>query len=62
MRSEQTHDVINDKTPVYPAAAWPEITFADSFNLHFNGDLIDAIHIPKDMVHSCLTYHGRKRS
>ena len=60
MRSEQNHDVINAKTPAYPAAARPEITFADSLSVHFNGDLIDAIHIPNAHSDADVVYRFRK--
>lgn len=46
MMTEQVHDVVDSKTPAYPAAALPEVTFAESLALHFNGEDIQAIHVP----------------
>ena len=60
MRSDQVHDVINAKTPAYPSAALPEITFADSLSLHFNGDWIDAIHIPNAHSDADVLYRFRR--
>jgi glyoxylase-like metal-dependent hydrolase (beta-lactamase superfamily II) len=57
MKREQSHDVINSKTPSYPPAAWPEITFANSLCLHFNGDVIDVIHIPNAHSDADAVFH-----
>lgn len=60
MTSEQIHDVIDARTPSYPAAALPEVTFADSLSLHFNGDDIQAIYIANAHSDADVVYHFRK--
>ncbi|MBE3132695.1 MAG: hypothetical protein IMZ55_04425, partial [Acidobacteria bacterium] len=60
MTSEQVHDVINAKTPAYPAAAWPEVTFTDSLTLHFNGDEVEAMHIAGAHSDADALYRFRK--
>lgn len=47
MMTEQIHEIIDEKTLPYPPAALPEVTFAETLNLHFNGEDIQAIHIDK---------------
>lgn len=46
MKGEQYHAVLDEKSPVFPIAAWPEITFADSLTLHVNGEDVEAHHAP----------------
>ena len=60
MKSDQLHDVINAKTPAYPPAAWPEITFASSLTLNFNGDVIDVIHIANAHSDADAVFRFRK--
>ena len=46
MITQQTHADLGITLPPYPAAALPLVTFPDSFTIHFNGDDMQAIHIP----------------
>ncbi len=60
MMTEQVHDVIGAKTPPYPAAALPQVTFAESLVLHFNGEEILAIHVPQAHSDSDAFYCFRR--
>ncbi|NVM57486.1 MAG: MBL fold metallo-hydrolase [Desulfobacterales bacterium] len=62
MLSEQTIPEYNPdlRIPPYPKAALPVITVADSLTLHFNGDEIQAIHIPNAHSDSDLAFYFRK--
>jgi glyoxylase-like metal-dependent hydrolase (beta-lactamase superfamily II) len=47
MSVEQVIKTFSLKFPALPQDAWPVITFADGLKLHFNGDDIQVIHIPR---------------
>jgi glyoxylase-like metal-dependent hydrolase (beta-lactamase superfamily II) len=60
MAHDQVHDVIGAKTPAYPAAAWPVVTFSDTLKLRVNGEEIEAIHIPGAHSDADVLYRFRK--
>jgi cyclase len=47
LMSEQSNPLGGGKQRAFPPAAWPQVTFDDSIAVHFNGDDIDVIHIPR---------------
>lgn len=47
MSSEQFSQMLNQSFPAAPAAALPVITFDDSVTLHWNGDDLEIIHLPR---------------
>ena len=60
MMTEQIHDVIDEKTLPYPAAALPVVTFTKSLTLHLNGEDIQAMHVPNAHSDSDAFYWFRK--
>jgi len=60
MITEQTHADLGVTLPPYPAAALPLVTFPESFTIHFNGDEIQAIHIPGAHSDADLLFHFEK--
>ena len=46
LMTEQVNPVGGGMQKAFAPAFWPQVTFADSITLHFNGDDIDVIHIP----------------
>ena len=60
MMTEQIHDVLDEKTLPYPAAALPVVTFAESLILHLNGEDIQAIHVVNAHSDSDAFYWFRK--
>jgi glyoxylase-like metal-dependent hydrolase (beta-lactamase superfamily II) len=60
MMIEQIHEVLGSKTPPYPATAMPEVTFAETLNVHLNGEDIQAIHVDKAHSDSDAFYWFRQ--
>jgi cyclase len=60
MSTEQTHADLDTIVPAYPAAALPRVTCSDSITIHFNGDDIQAIHLPAAHSDADLLFHFRK--
>jgi len=50
----------NFKKPPYPKPALPAITISDSLTLHFNGEEIQAIHLPNAHSDGDLAFHFKK--
>jgi len=46
MSTDQFNPVFNMKTPAYPAAALPAITYTDEITFHINGEDIHCVHVP----------------
>ena len=60
MTGEQDFPEFGQKLPPYPEAALPVVTFGESLNLHFNGDEVQALHIPNAHSDADLVFYFRK--
>ncbi len=60
MQVEQYHPLLDTKVPVYPEAAFPQITFNDSFTLNYNNEEIHAFHIKNAHSDSDIVIHFPK--
>lgn len=45
LSTDQVNKAFNRTTPASPEAAWPEITFSEDIQLHFNGQDIVLLHV-----------------
>ena len=45
MSADQFNEVFKSTTPASPKAALPVVTFAESVNLHLNGDTVHVVHV-----------------
>jgi len=60
MASEQNFPEFDQKSPPYPEAALPAVTFRESLTLHFNGDEVQILHIPNAHSDADLVFYFRK--
>lgn len=60
LMAEQVNPVNGGKQKAFPPEFWPQLTFADSVSLHFNGDDIDLIHVPNAHTDSDVIVKFRK--
>ena len=60
MTKEQGFPEFGSKFPAYPEAALPKVTFKDSLTIHFDGEEIQAAHIPAAHSDADLAFYFRK--
>jgi cyclase len=60
MASEQYFPEFDQKSPPYPEAALPAVTFRESLTLYFNGDEVQILHIPNAHSDADLVFYFRK--
>jgi glyoxylase-like metal-dependent hydrolase (beta-lactamase superfamily II) len=60
MAKEQRFPELDSAFPAYPEAALPRVTFKDSLTVYFNGEEIEAIHVPAAHSDADLAFYFRK--
>lgn len=60
MAARQIGSISGRETPASPAAALPIVTFAGSATLHFNGDDLEATHLPAGHTDGDVAIYWRK--
>jgi cyclase len=60
MGTEQVHADLSITIPAYPVVAQPQLTCSDTLTIHFNGEDIQAVHLPAAHSDADLLFHFRK--